>query len=37
MIVIREKNPVRLILAGGIIGVRIMTKKISQEEINSIY
>jgi hypothetical protein len=37
MIVIREKNPVRLILAGGIIGVRIMTKKISKEEINSIY
>ncbi len=37
MIVIREKNPMRLILAGGMIGVRIMTKKISQEEINSIY
>ncbi len=37
MIVIREKNPVRLILAGGIIGVRIMTKKISKEEINSIF
>ncbi len=36
MIVIREKNPMRLILAGGIIGVRIMTKKISKEEINSI-
>jgi hypothetical protein len=35
MIVIREKNPMRLILAGGIIGVRIMTKKILQEEINS--
>ena len=33
MIVIREKNPMRLILAGGIIGVRIMTKKISKEEI----
>jgi len=37
MIVIREKNPVRLILAGGIIGVRILTKKISKEEINAIY
>ena len=37
MIVIREKNPVRLILAGGIIGVRIMTKKISREEISSIF
>jgi hypothetical protein len=37
MIVIRKKNPVRLILAGGIIGVRIMTKKISKDEINSIY
>ena len=37
MIVIREKNPVRLILTGGIIGVRIMTKKISREEINSIF
>jgi len=36
MIVIREKNPIRLILGGGIIGVRIMTKKISKEEINSI-
>ena len=33
MIVIREKNPMRLILAGGMIGVRIVTKKISQEEI----
>jgi hypothetical protein len=37
MIVIREKNPVWLILTGGIIGVRIMTKKISKEEINSIF
>jgi len=37
MTVIREKNPMRLILAGGIIGVRIMTKKISKDEINSIY
>ena len=37
MIVIRKKNPVRLILAGGIIGVRIMTKKISKQEINFIY
>jgi hypothetical protein len=37
MIVIREKNPMRLILAGGIIGVRITTKKILKEEINSIY
>ena len=33
MIVIREKTPMRLILAGGIIGVRILTKKISKEEI----
>jgi hypothetical protein len=37
MIVIREKNPMQLILAGGVIGVRIMTKEISQEEINSIF
>ena len=37
MLVIREKNPMRLILAGGIIGVRIMTKTISKEEINSLY
>jgi hypothetical protein len=37
MIVIREKNPVWLTLTGGIIGVRIMTKKISKEEINSIF
>ena len=33
MIVIREKTPMRLILAGGIIGVRIVTKNISYEEI----
>jgi hypothetical protein len=37
MIVVREKNPMRLILAGGLIGVRIMTKKISKEEINFIF
>lgn len=37
MLVIREKNPMRLILAGGIIGVRIMTKTISKEEINSLF
>jgi hypothetical protein len=37
MIVIREKRPMRLILAGGIIGVRIITKNISKEEINSIF
>lgn len=37
MIVIREQNPMRLILAGGIIGVRIMTKKISKGEINLLY
>jgi hypothetical protein len=37
MIVVREQNPMQLILSGGIIGVRIMTKEISQEEINSIF
>ena len=37
MIVIREKRPMRLILAGGIIGVRIITKNISKEEINSTF
>ncbi len=37
MIVIREQNPMQLILSGGIIGVRIMTKEISQEEIDSIF
>jgi len=37
MIVIREKRPMRLILAGGIIGVRIITKTVSKEEINSIF
>ena len=37
MIVIREKSPMRLILAGGIIGVRIITKNISKEEIDSIF
>jgi len=33
MIVIREKNPMRLILAGGMIGVKVATKSISKEEI----
>jgi hypothetical protein len=37
MIVIREKSPMRLILSGGIIGVRIITKNILKEEINSIF
>ena len=37
MVVIREKSPMRLILAGGIIGVRILTKKIAKEEITSIF
>ena len=37
MIVVREKNPMRLILAGGIIGVRIMTTEILKEEINAIF
>ena len=37
MIVIREKRPMRLILAGGQIGVRIMTKEVAKEEINSIF
>jgi len=37
MIVIREKNPMRLILAGGFIGVRIITKEILKEEINAIF
>ena len=36
MIVIRDKKPMRLILAGGMIGVRIVTKKISKEEIDFI-
>ena len=36
MIVIREKNAMRLILAGGIIGVRVMTKQISKNEISFI-
>jgi hypothetical protein len=33
MIVIREKNPMRLILAGGMIGVKVVTKNISKEMI----
>lgn len=37
MIVIREKIPIRLILAGGTIGVRIRTKNISYEEIDIVY
>jgi hypothetical protein len=36
MIVIREKSPMRLILAGGMIGVKVVTKKIPQEEIIGI-
>jgi len=37
MIVIREKNSMRLILAGGTIGVRIRTKNISYDEIDVVY
>ncbi len=37
MIVIREKNSMRLILAGGMIGVRIRTRNISYEEIDVVY
>jgi hypothetical protein len=37
MIVIREKNTMRLVLAGGTIGVRIRTKNISFEEIDVVY
>ena len=37
MIVIRERNSMRLILAGGTIGVRIRTKNISYEEIDVVY
>jgi hypothetical protein len=36
MTVIREKIPMRLILAGGTIGVRIRTKNISYEEIDAV-
>jgi hypothetical protein len=37
MIVIRDKDPMRLFLAGGTIGVRIRTKNISYEEIDVVY
>ena len=37
MIVIRDRRPMRLILAGGIIGVRIITKNISKEDINFVF
>ena len=37
MIVIREKNSMRLILAGGKIGVRIRTKNISYDEVDVAY
>ena len=33
MIVIREKSPMRMILAGGMIGVKVVTKTISREMI----
>jgi membrane-associated protease RseP (regulator of RpoE activity) len=33
MIVIREKSPMRMILAGGMIGVKVVTKTISKEMI----
>ena len=36
MVILRDKYPIRLILAGGIIGVRVMTKQISKKEISSI-
>jgi len=37
MIVIREKIPMRLILSGGFVGVRVMTKNVPQEEFNQVY
>ena len=37
MTIIREKIPMRLILAGGTIGVRIRTKNISYDEIDVVY
>ena len=36
MVILRDKYPIRLILAGGLIGVRVMTKQISKKEISSI-
>ena len=36
MIILRDKHPIRLILAGGMIGVRVMTKQISKKEIGFI-
>jgi len=37
MVIVREKIPMRLTLGGGFIGVRIMTKKIAQEEFDTFY
>jgi hypothetical protein len=36
MIILRDKHPIRLILAGGMIGVRVMTKQISKKDIGVI-
>ena len=37
MVIVREKTPKRLILVGGFIGVRVMTKKIPKEEFDTFY
>ena len=35
MVIVRQKIPIRLILSGGFIGVRILTKKIPRAEFNA--
>jgi predicted metalloprotease with PDZ domain len=37
MIVIREKIPMRLILSGGFVGVKVMTRNIPQEDLNQVF
>lgn len=37
MVIVREKTPRRLILGGGFIGVRVMTRKVLKEEGDTLY
>jgi hypothetical protein len=36
MVILRDNYPIRLVLAGGMIGVRILTKQISKQDIISL-
>jgi hypothetical protein len=36
MVILRDNYPIRLVLAGGMIGVRVLTKHISEQDITSL-